>query len=275
MTSLNKTRPAASDRCDRGETRSGFAARLRTKRPRRRSWGVASVALCVAMAAIWLVAIPIALAPPARASSLGTVLILSTSVNGGTSSPEAQAATADGYSVTVASPSTWDSLTEANFASYSAIVIGDPSNGSCATTVPSDALSTAATWGPAVTGNVAVVGSAPEYAGASGTTLIDDGIAYAVSGSSTGLYLSLNCEYSSASSNTAVPLLAHVEAGGFTVQGQSASCPDAGTVNTARSVHGPRPPARSRRPSTPGRARSRVSALMPERHPLTSPPLTE
>ena len=187
------------------------------------------------MAAIWLVAVPLAFASPAGAQS-GTVLILSTSVNGGTSSPEAQAATADGYSVTVASPSTWDSLTEANFASYSAIVIGDPSNGSCATTVPSDALSTAATWGPAVTGNVAVVGTAPEYAGASGTTLIDDGIAYAVSGSSTGLYLSLNCEYSSASSNTAVPLLAHVEAGGFTVQGQSASCPDAGTVNTAVSV---------------------------------------
>jgi hypothetical protein len=162
------------------------------------------------MAAIWLVAVPLSFAPPAGAQS-GTVLILSTSVNGGTSSPEAQAATADGYTVTVANPSTWDSLTEANFASYSAIVIGDPSNGSCATTVPSDALSTAATWGPAVTGNVAVVGTAPEYAGASGTTLIDDGVAYAVSGSGTGLYLSLNCEYSSASSNTAVPLLAHVE----------------------------------------------------------------
>ena len=187
------------------------------------------------MAAIWLVAVPLAFAPPAGAQS-GTVLILSTSVNGGTSSPEAQAATADGYSVTVASPSTWDSLTEANFASYSAIVIGDPSNGSCATTVPSDALSTAATWGPAVTGNVAVVGTAPEYAGASGTTLIDDGIAYAVSGSGTGLYLSLNCEYSSASSNTAVPLLVHVEGGGFTVQGQSATCPNSGTVNTLVAV---------------------------------------
>ena len=47
------------------------------------------------MAAIWLVAVPLAFAPPASAQS-GTVLILSTSVNGGTSSPEAQAATADG-----------------------------------------------------------------------------------------------------------------------------------------------------------------------------------
>ncbi len=235
MTSPNRTRPAASDRSDRGATRSGFAARLRTKRPRRRSWGIASVGLRVSMAAIWLVAVPLAFAPPARAQS-GTVLVLSTSVNGGTSSPEAEAATADGYTVTVASPSTWDGLTEANFASYSAIVIGDPSNVSCATAVPSDALSTAATWGPAVTGNVAVIGTAPEYAGSSGTALIYDAIAYAVSGSGTGLYLSLNCEYSSASSNTAVPLLAHVEGGGFTLQGQSATCPDSGTVNTLVAV---------------------------------------
>ena len=129
MTSLDETRPAASDRSQRGGIRSGFAARLQTKQPRRQSWGIASIALCVSMAAIWLVAIPLAFAPPARAQS-GTVLILSTSVNGGTSSPEAEAATADGYSVTVDTPSTWDSLTEANFASYSAIVIGDPSNGS-------------------------------------------------------------------------------------------------------------------------------------------------
>ncbi len=235
MTSLDETRPAASDRSQRGGIRSGFAARLQTKQPRRQSWGIASIALCVSMAAIWLVAIPLAFAPPARAQS-GTVLILSTSVNGGTSSPEAEAATADGYSVTVDTPSTWDSLTEANFASYSAIVIGDPSNGSCATGVPSDALSTAGTWGPAITGDVAVVGTAPEYAGASGTTLIDDGIAYAVSGSGTGIYISLNCEYSSASANTAVPLLAHVDGGGFTVQGQSTTCPNSGTVNTLVAV---------------------------------------
>jgi RHS repeat-associated protein len=186
------------------------------------------------MAAVWLVAVPLVLAPPANAQSSGTVLILSTSVNGGTSSPEAQAATADGYTVTVDSPSTWDSLTEPNFASYSAIVIGDPSTTSCATSVPSDALSTVSKWGPAVTGNVAVVGTAPEYAGSSGTTLIDDAIAYAVSGGSgtTGLYLSLNCEYSSAGSNTAVPLLAYVDGGGFTVQGRSATCPNSGGANT-------------------------------------------
>jgi hypothetical protein len=47
------------------------------------------------------------------------------------------------------------------------------------------------------------------------------------------LYVSLNCEYSSASAGTGVPLLASVEGGGFTVTGQGSNCPsDAGTVNT-------------------------------------------
>jgi YD repeat-containing protein len=138
-----------------------------------------------------------------------------------------------GYSVTVASPSTWDAMTTAQFASYSAIIIGDPSSGgTCASSVPADALSTASTWGPAVTGNVAVLGTAPALAGGQGTSLITDAIGYAVAGGGTGLYVSLNCEYSTASARTAVPLLASVEGGGFTVRGHRASCPNSGTVNT-------------------------------------------
>jgi RHS repeat-associated protein len=171
-------------------------------------------------------------AAPARASLSGSVLILQTSVNGGSSSAEAQQAAALGLTVTVASASTWDAMTKAQFGAYTAIVIGDPSASSCSSAGPSDALSTAGTWGPAVTGNVAVLGTAPALAGA--TTLIRDAIAYAASGASgtTGLYVSLNCEYSSASAGTSVPLLASVDGGGYTVTGQSSSCPDAGTVNT-------------------------------------------
>src|ERR1700730_10723419 len=61
-----------------------------------------------------------------------------------------------------------------------------------------------------------------------------DAIAYAASGATgkTGLYVSLNCEYASMGAGTSVPLLASVDGGGFTVTGQSASCPDSGTVNT-------------------------------------------
>jgi hypothetical protein len=124
------------------------------------------------------------MAPSAKASSL-SVLILSTSVNGGASSIEYQQATALGITATVATPATWDAMTQSQFAAYSAIVIGDPSSaGSCASSVPSDASSTAGTWGPAVTGNVAVLGTAPALGG--GTTLIKDAIAFAAGGSGTG-----------------------------------------------------------------------------------------
>jgi trimeric autotransporter adhesin len=171
-------------------------------------------------------------AAPARASS-GSVLILSTSVNGGTASAEAAAATAAGATVTVASASTWDAMTTAQFKAYSAIIIGDPSTTSCATSVPSDALSTAATWGAAVTGNVTVAGTAPAFAGSAGTSLIKDSIGYALAGSGTGLYVSLNCEYKTSSAGTSVPLLAGVDGGGFTVTGQGPTCQNSGTVNTA------------------------------------------
>ncbi|MHB1596707.1 MAG: DUF6531 domain-containing protein [Streptosporangiaceae bacterium] len=161
------------------------------------------------------------------------MLILGSSVNGGSSSVEAQQAAALGYTVTVASGSTWDSE---NFANYKAIIIGDPSgSSSCAGSVPTDALSTASAWGAAVKGNVAVLGTAPVLGGAD--TLIRDAISYAASGSGTGLYVSLNCEYSGASAGTPVPLLAGVDGGGFTVTGQAAACPAAaGSVNTWESV---------------------------------------
>jgi RHS repeat-associated protein len=191
----------------------------------------------VAASAVAVTAASVATAGPARAAS-GSVLILSTSVNGGSSSAEAKAAANLGFTVTVATPSTWDAMTTAQFKAYSALIIGDPSSGStCASTVPSDALSTAGTWGPAVTGNVALLGTAPVLAGSAGSALIADGVGYAVtppagSSGTTGLYVSLNCEYATAAAGTAVPLLASVDGGGFTVTGQSASCPDSGTVNT-------------------------------------------
>ena len=130
---------------------------------------------------------------------------------------------------------------EAYFGGFSAIIIGDPStSAACSTTVPADALAYAADWGPAVKGNVAVLGTAPVLAGSAGTRLLDDAITYAVTGGAsgnTGLYASLNCDYSAASAGTAVPLLAGVGGGGFTVTGQSAHCPgDAGTPDRLQTL---------------------------------------
>ena len=57
----------------------------------------------------------------------------------------------------------------AQFQGYAALVIGDPSSGSCSTLVPttgtsgSDAIGT--TWQGAVTGNLAILGAAPAVPG--------------------------------------------------------------------------------------------------------------
>ncbi|MGD0557348.1 MAG: DUF6531 domain-containing protein, partial [Streptosporangiaceae bacterium] len=200
----------------------------------RRALSFALAPVVVVALAVVPVAIQVVHAPKAKASS-GSVLILTTSVNDGSSSAEAEAVPS-GYTVTIESASAWDDLTEADFEEYSAIIIGDPStDDSCSTTVPAAALSDASTWGAAVTstdGHVAVLGTASALAGSSGTTLMKDAIGYTLSGSGTGLYVSLNCEYSSASAGTSIPLLADVYGGGFEATGQSSACQNSGTVNT-------------------------------------------
>lgn len=60
----------------------------------------------------------------ARAAS-GTILILDSSVTGGTGSVEAVQATNSGFAVEVADATQWAAKTTADFASYAAIVLGD------------------------------------------------------------------------------------------------------------------------------------------------------
>src|SRR5450432_932956 len=71
------------------------------------------VAVVAAGAAAATVAGVVVGSAPALAAT-GTALILSTSVNGGTSSAEARAVPA-GYTVTVETPATWDAMTTAQF----------------------------------------------------------------------------------------------------------------------------------------------------------------
>jgi RHS repeat-associated protein len=137
--------------------------------------------------------------------------------------------------VVVDTGTTWDSLTESNFASYSAIILGDPSCGTSASSAIGAAVSDASTWSPAITGNVIVAGNAPVAAenGANPTgpnQFTDDAVSYALAGGSskTGLYVSLSCYYAASSSGTSVPVLGSL--GTFTVGG-GIGCSDSGTVN--------------------------------------------
>ena len=208
---------------------------------------VPAVAVTAAVAAGGAAA-AVAAAPAASASAAGSVLILASSVNGGASSAEAAAAEADGYSVTVESASAWDGeTTEAEFSSlfsgYAAVIIGDPSSGgTCSATANADAAGNAADWEPEITGNVAVLGTAPALAGSAGKALMQDAIAYAASpppdtSGTTGLYISLNCDYASSSdADTDATLLNSLDGGGFDVTGQVSSsgpaCGDSGLVST-------------------------------------------
>jgi RHS repeat-associated protein len=197
--------------------------------------GVAAVVVTAAAAAGPVV--------PANAATGTPILVLLQ--NGETTAPETTALQNAGYSVTQDTPAQWLTLTAAQFKAYAAVVVGDPSSGSCSSLTPTTATSGAdaigTTWQSAVTGNLAIIGSAPALPGTSAaTTLITSSVAYAAADwnssgdTGTGLYLSLNCEYSTAAANTAVPLLDGVEGissgNGMTVQG-SLSCSDNGTVN--------------------------------------------
>jgi len=84
---------------------------------------------------------------PARAAA-GEVLILGSTVSGGMGSIEAQEVTKDGLTPVVIDDSTWQSLTTAQFASYRALILGDPT---CTGSRPVAAVANAATWGAAVT----------------------------------------------------------------------------------------------------------------------------
>ena len=193
-----------------------------------------------AATAAGVAAVSVAHAAPAKAATTGPVLVLLQ--NGETTAPETTVLQSAGYAVTQATPSQWAAMNQTQFAGFAALVIGDASGSSCSATGPGS-LGTA--WQAAVSGNVAVVGTAPALAGTSGANaLILDSAEYAAAAYSTsspngptgtGLYLSLNCDDSTASAGTPVSLLNGVEniqaAGGVSVQG-GLSCSDSGTVNT-------------------------------------------
>jgi RHS repeat-associated protein len=205
----------------------------------------AMVAAGVAGVTAAAVATGVAAAPAARAATPpGKALVLLQ--NGESTAPETTALQAVGWTVDQATPAQWLADSASTFKSYAVLVIGDPSTtSSCSALTPTTATSgtdaIGTTWQSAVSGNVAVLGTAPAAAGsAAASSLVTASAGYAAAGYSssagtgTGLYVSLNCEYKTAAAKTAVPLLAGVEgigaAGGLSVQG-GLSCSDGGTVN--------------------------------------------
>ena len=154
------------------------------------------------------------LAQPAHAAA-SEVLILGTSVSGGASSAEAAEVSAKGYTPVVVDDATWQKMTTSEFASYKALVIGDPT---CSETPPAAAVATAAVWGPAVSGNTIIIGTDPVFHGK--TQFVDQAIDFALAGKTgtTGGYLDLSCNYDNQPTSTGASMLDGLRgAGAFTV----------------------------------------------------------
>jgi cysteine-rich repeat protein len=126
-------------------------------------------------------------------------------------------ATALGLTVVNATDAEWGARTTADFATFKAIIIGDPD---CGGSPPTAAVANAAVWGAAIDGPVLVIGT-DEYFHSSqgGQTLATSGIGFVTSGTAgqTGAYISLSCYYEDTTPPAAVPLLAPF--GVFTVEG--------------------------------------------------------
>lgn len=182
--------------------------------------------LVLALMAVVAMAIAIAIGTggTARAAS-GEVLILSTTITGdATTSREGQAISAAGKTPVVVDPTVWSTMTAAQFASYDAIVLGDPTC-SIDESIMSAAMANASVWGTILDGNVIIIGSDPVYhfnSEVGAQKLVNQGIAFAVDEpGKTGAYLDLSCYYHFSGSGTPVPVLDGINGGGFTVIGAS------------------------------------------------------
>lgn len=173
-----------------------------------------------------------------------SVLILDSSVSGGVSSLEAKEALNLGFDVVVNDNPTWLSMTTVNFASFRAIILGDPyCQGSTAPV--GAAIGNRTTWSPAVQGNMIIIGTDETLHAESspglkdrGLNLTRRGIAFAANNpAKTGAFISLSCYYSGAPTTPqVVPLLDQY--GTFTLHGSLNCYNNAHIVATAPALTG-------------------------------------
>lgn len=146
----------------------------------------------------------------APAPDANSVLILDTTVTGGLGSVEAAKVTALGKTPVVVDAPTWASMTTTDFASYRAIVLGDPTCGGVGTTPWLDAaVANRAIWAPAVNGNIILIGTDEVFHdGQGGNQLSASAVAFAADEpAKTGLMASMSCYYHGVPEGTVVTLL--------------------------------------------------------------------
>ena len=160
------------------------------------------------------------LAVGVASAAAGTVLILSTTVTGGASSREAQAAVAAGHTVEIATPAQWAAKTTADFATYDALILGDPTCGGIGTAPWIGAAEANRTiWSPAIDGNVVVIGTDEVYHHfQGGSQLTTSAVKFAADAAGkTGFMISLSCYYHNTAPLT--PILVLDQFGDFRASG--------------------------------------------------------
>jgi len=144
-----------------------------------------------------------------QAPNTNSVLILGSTARNAASPTfiEGHEAALAGFTVVLASDADWAAMTTADFASYKAIVFADgmcSGNGSFKAAIANQDV-----WGPAVTGNVIVMGNHPGTSALSTTAaqdFVQNALQFAAAAGSTGAYITLGC-YMSSASTVDVPVL--------------------------------------------------------------------
>ena len=190
------------------------------------SGGTRSVVRWVWLALILALALVIGVIPPAQAdhagggSNAGHVVMLDTTDVGFGAGKLETSFVAQGKTVVRKTPAEWGAMTTAEFASYDAIVLADPTC-QVGTTAITAAIANAAVWGAAADGNVIIIGTDEQFHfGSGGQTLMNGAAEFVVADAAkTGAYVSLSCYFHGTAPLTPVSMLDDAFGGTFTVTG--------------------------------------------------------
>jgi PKD repeat protein/lysophospholipase L1-like esterase len=133
------------------------------------------------------------------------------------------AAQTPGITATVWDEATWASKKTADFAAFNAIVFGDEPACGVTPAAWATAIANRNVWSAALTGNITVNGTDPDYHGK--PQFVQQSVLFAAAGHGTGLYASLSCAFHT---STATPVPVDLLGGLGTFEAQSvgsAYCP--------------------------------------------------
>jgi hypothetical protein len=126
---------------------------------------------------------------------------------------------AKGLGVDIVTDAQWVAMTTAQFADYNALILGDPTCQSGVFGGVATAASNSSVWGPAVDGNVILIGTDEVFhRSQGGLQVTNNAVGFAGDDpAKTGMMISLSCYYHGTAPNTVVPVLAPF--GTFTMTG--------------------------------------------------------